>query len=163
MTLFEIWYLISQYLIFFTGVIYAVFAYRQWRAIAEQAKIAADGLIETRKSADAAVQSAIASQMMTDAARKNFQLDMRAFVTVHFDHRFEPDTTDSRLIYTLKNSGKTWAFIKRIQTITWEGADWPTTRLSCFRYQTGSCQLKPFCRRARLLSGMLFCVECSQK
>jgi len=39
MTLFEVWYLVSQYLIFLTGVIYAVVAYCQLRAIHRQADI----------------------------------------------------------------------------------------------------------------------------
>lgn len=40
------------------GALYTFFAYRQWRAIHHQAKIAADGIVETRKAAEAAQQSA---------------------------------------------------------------------------------------------------------
>jgi hypothetical protein len=62
MTFFEILYLVSQYFIFFTGVIYAIFAYRQWRAIAEQAKIAADTLNVIKVQQRAQVVATIKSQ-----------------------------------------------------------------------------------------------------
>lgn len=48
MTRFEILYLISQYLIFVTGLIYAVVAYRQLRAIGRQADIASQTLTAMR-------------------------------------------------------------------------------------------------------------------
>jgi hypothetical protein len=40
------------------GALYTFFAYMQWRAIHHQAKIAADGIVETRKAAEAAQKSA---------------------------------------------------------------------------------------------------------
>ena len=57
MTNFEIWYLVSQYLLFVTGVIYAVVAYRQLRAISRQASIAEKSAEAAQKSAEVALKA----------------------------------------------------------------------------------------------------------
>lgn len=59
------WYspsVITQLLLFLVGACYTFFAWQQWDAIREQARIANDNLIETRRAADAAKKSADALQ-----------------------------------------------------------------------------------------------------
>jgi hypothetical protein len=109
----------NLFLVIFTGGLLGV-GIMQATIYKRQATYMRRGMRVTRQAANAATQAANAAAESTAMMRHQ----MRPFVTVHFDWPFKPSSKDSRLRYTLKNSGKTWAFIKTIQTLPWEGTDW---------------------------------------
>lgn len=68
MTLYELLYLVSQYLIFIAALIYTVFACLQWRAIRSQAKIAADTFKTIERQADIADEQAAINRIAVEAS-----------------------------------------------------------------------------------------------
>lgn len=62
MSCYETLSIIAQFLIFTATVIYAVFAWKQWRSIADQANIASEGVKVNRIMAQAAQKSADTSE-----------------------------------------------------------------------------------------------------
>lgn len=94
------------------GTFYTIFACLQWRAIRHQAKIATDGVIETRKAAEAAKQSA-------DAAYRQIELiaiHERPWLIVNPDKAPEWLISDKNpfggpVEWSAKNVGRTPAFL----------------------------------------------------
>jgi hypothetical protein len=69
LTTYDIWSLVAQYLIFVATLIYAGVAIYQLFAIHRQADIAAEATVATRKSAEAAMQSAEVAKLMLRLGR----------------------------------------------------------------------------------------------
>ncbi len=107
----------NLFLVIFTACLVGVgiaqaFIYRK------QARYMRHGLKITGQVADAAQRSA-------DIADKSLRLLNRPFVDVHFELPFQPvPNQELRIRYTIKNSGKTWAFIKNIESQIWHGDNW---------------------------------------
>jgi hypothetical protein len=90
--------------IVYVTVVYVVVAIFQWRAIRRQANIANTSLIEARKAARAASETADA-----------LKLTERAFVLL--DERVSPDPRPDKreMSYVIVNCGKTPAYIKTVK------------------------------------------------
>jgi hypothetical protein len=86
MSIFEIWYLISQYLIFLTGIIYAGVAYFQLRAIHRQA----------------------------DITEKGISVLERAWISVGLEPNYTPRPEPHEIPFVVANHGRTPAQIKEI-------------------------------------------------
>jgi hypothetical protein len=78
-----------------------------------------------RETLQATQINTAAAQKSAEVADKSLRLLNRPFVDVHFDQPFRPEPSARlRIRYTIKNSGMTWAFIKKIRSATWDGPDW---------------------------------------
>lgn len=110
-----------QFALLIVGFFYTLYARRQWAAIKTQARIANDALIENRKAADAAKQSA-------DAAAQQIRFITRPKIEVYADTLITQDTTVSAY-YTVVNNGETPARVMLQRMSLWRkytGVAWPS-------------------------------------
>jgi hypothetical protein len=89
----------------------AILAFFQWRAMDAQSRQMRDGLIETRKSSDAAVMSALAAKESADTANKALHLTQVADLHI-FSVTLSPPghfTAHTAVTLNIKNFGSTRA------------------------------------------------------
>lgn len=107
----------SSWALVIIAIVASYIALRSLRTIEQQAKNAADGVVETRKAAEAAKQSA-------DVADKSLRVVERAWLAVLFDQPFQPKVgTYNPIYYSVKNTGHTVAFLKdrKLNAFPWNG------------------------------------------
>lgn len=95
----------------------AKFARRTLRAINRQADIAVEGVVETRKAAEAAKKSA-------NVAEASLTVVERAWLAVLFHQPFQPKAgAHNPIYYFVKNTGHTVAFLKerKLNALPWKG------------------------------------------
>src|ERR1700730_7935456 len=121
-TQYEPWYapsVLAQFGLIIVGLLYTRYAWKQWTAINEQATIANRALIETKRSADAAVQAAEAAQQSAASARRALNAN-RPFLLV-VDETLQnlevapAKNTRVHIEFAFKNCGKSPAIISKIR------------------------------------------------
>jgi hypothetical protein len=127
------------------GIVYSRYAWKQWAAIKEQAKIANDALVENRKAADAAKDAAKAAMRNADVAEKQLHCTERPWIA------FEP----TKILGTKSIVDR----IKRLHPSLQEPPDSPTVEIIqiSVQYRFNNCGRTP----ARLVWGdvQLICAD----
>lgn len=90
------------------GACYTFFAWRQWTAIRDQGKIAAEGVLVNQIAAEAARVSA-------SIAATSLKMMQRAYLDVSFEKPCAPTWGTTFVVeYIVRNSGPTRAYIKQV-------------------------------------------------
>lgn len=121
------WPSVTDWIIAIFTVALAVTSFFQWRAISKQAKIMSEGLIETKKSSDAAWESAEAAKDATKLTRETFVLSQRPRIVVRnvavddLKPFYDPGDVSIKGSFFIANAGATKAHVVAIHCAVLRG------------------------------------------